>query len=86
LQLADGFDDDTLERASPTGVNGSDSALFGVDEENGNAVGGLDAQEKARAIGDGGVALAGLGRGGVEKMDNVGMDLFQGNELKAGCA
>jgi len=67
-------------------MNGGDCALFGIDEENRNAVGGLDAQEKAGAVGDGGVALAGLGGGGVEKMDDIGMDLFQGNELEAGGA
>ncbi len=44
LHLADGFDDDALERAAPAGVNGGDGALFRVDEENGYAVGGLDAE------------------------------------------
>jgi len=37
----------------------------------------LDGEEQAGAVGDGGVALADLGRGGVEKMDDVGMDLLQ---------
>jgi len=83
LQLADSLDDDALERAAPASVNGGDGALVGIDEENGNAIGGLDAQEEAGAAGDGGIAAAGLGGGGVEKMDNVGMDLFQGDESEA---
>jgi len=82
LHLADGFDNDTGEGAAPSGVNGGDSALFGVDEENGDAIGGLDGEEQAGAVGDGGVALADLGRGGVEKMDDVGMDLLQGDEFQ----
>jgi len=86
LHLADGFDNDTGEGAAPSGVNGGDSALFGVDEENGDAIGGLDGEEQAGAVGDGGVALADLGRGGVEKVDDVGMDLLQGDEFQVGGA
>ena len=66
LQLADGFHNDTLEGAAPAGVNGGDSALFQVDEENGDAVGGLHAEEEAGAVGGGGVAVAGFGWCGVE--------------------
>ncbi len=90
LHLADGFDDDALERAAPAGVNGGDGALFRVDEENGYAVGGLDAEEETGAVGDrgvsrhGGQALAGLGWWSVEKMDDVGMDLLQGDEFHVG--
>ena len=65
-------------------MNGGDGALFGVDEEDRNAVSGLNAQEKARAVGDGRIALAGLGRCDVEKVDDVGMDLFKRNELQVG--
>src|SRR5205814_885836 len=84
LHLADGFDDDELERATPASMNGGDGAPFGIDEENRNAVSGLDAQQEARAVGDGGIALAGLGRCGVEKMDDIGMDLFQADEFEMG--
>ena len=66
LHLADGLDDDAGQSAAPTGVNGSDGALFGVNEEDGDAVGGLDGQEEAGAVGGGGVSLADGGRGGVE--------------------
>ena len=86
LQLADGFDDDALESAAPASMNGGDGALFGIDEEYGNAVSGLDTKEEARAVRDGGIALAGLGGCGVEKMDDVGMDLFKRNELQVGRA
>jgi len=86
LQLADGFDDDALERAAPAGMNGGDGALFGIDEENRNAVSGLDAQEQTAAVGNGSIALTRLGRCDVEKVDDVGMDLFQRNELEIGCA
>ena len=85
LHLPDGFDDDPLERASPAGMNGGDRALFWIDEENGDAVGGLDAQKEAGAFGDGGVALARFGGHGVEKMDDIGMDLFQGDKFAIGC-
>lgn len=76
LHLADGFNDDALECAAPAGMNGGNGAFFRVDQENGNAVSGLDAQEEAGAVGGGGVALAGLRGGGGEKVDDVGMDLF----------
>ena len=82
LQLADGFDDDALESAAPASMNGGDGALFGIDEEYGNAVSGLDTKEEARAVRDGGIALAGLGGCGVEKMNDIGMDLFQGDEFE----
>ena len=84
LQLADGFDDDAPEGTAPAGMNGGDGALFGIDEENRNAVSGLDAQEEARTVGDGGIALTGLGRCDVEKVDDVGMDLFQADEFEMG--
>src|SRR5260370_14386130 len=45
LHLADGFDDDALEGAAPTGVNGGDGTFFRVDEQNGDAIGALDSEE-----------------------------------------
>ena len=77
LHLADSFDDDALKGAAPTGMNGGDGALFRIDEENGNAVGGLDAEEKAGTVRGGGIAVARFGRRGVEKVDDVGMDLLE---------
>jgi hypothetical protein len=63
-------------------VDGGYGAVFGVDEENGDAVGGLDAEEEAGAVGGGGVAFAGLVGDGVEEMDYVGVNLLKGDELK----
>jgi len=85
LHFADGLDDDTSESAAPAGMNGGDGALFGVDEENRDAVGGLDAEEEAGAIGSGSVPLAKRGRWCIEEMDYVGMDLFQGDEIEVRC-
>jgi hypothetical protein len=63
-------------------VNGGNRAFFGIDEEDGDAVGGLNGEEEAGAVGDGGVAFRGLVGGAVEEMDYVGMDLFEGDELE----
>ncbi len=84
LHLANGFDDDALEGAAPAGVNGSDRAFSGVDEKNRDAIGALDAEEKSGAVRGGGIAAARLGRWGLEKMDDVGMDLLERDELKIG--
>jgi len=75
LHLPDSLRNDALERAAPTGVNGGDGALFRIDEENRYTVCGLYAQEEPGAVRCGGIALARSGRCGVEKMDDVGMDL-----------
>jgi len=77
LHFPDGLCNDALKGAAPAGMNGGDSALFRVDEENGNAVGGLDAEEKAGTVRGGGIAVARFGRCGVDKMDDVGMDLLE---------
>ena len=57
-----------------------DGAVFGVDEEDGDAVGSLDAEEEAGSAGDRGVAFAGFFGGGGERPDDGGMDLFQIDE------
>src|SRR5437773_4116642 len=75
LHLPDSLRNDALERAAPTGVNGGDGALFRIDEENRDTVSGLYAQEEPGAVRCGAIALARFGGCGVEKMDDVGMDL-----------
>jgi len=45
LHAANGFGDDALKGATPSRVNGGDRAGRGIDEKNGNAVGGLHAEE-----------------------------------------
>jgi hypothetical protein len=67
-------------------VNGGYGAVFGVDEEYGDAVGSLDTEEEAGAVGGGGVAFAWLVGGGFEEMDYVGVDLFEGDELEIASA
>src|SRR5713226_4636665 len=42
VHLANCFDDDALQGATPAGVNGGDGALFHIDEEDGDAVGSLN--------------------------------------------
>src|SRR5437879_6888801 len=46
LHLAYGFDDDAREGAAPACVDSGDGAFFWIDEENRNAVGGLDTKEE----------------------------------------
>jgi len=88
LHLADGFDGDAGEGATPSGVDGGYGAVFGVDEEDGDAVGGLDGEEQAGTVGGGGVARPGgqafawLVGGGFEEVDYVGVDLLEGDELE----
>jgi len=76
LHFADGFGGDAGEGAAPAGVDGGDGAFFGVHEEDRDAVGGLDGQEEAWAVGDAGVATAGIGGGGVKEVDYVRVELF----------
>lgn len=91
-----GFLDDASQGAAPTGVNCGDSMLFGVDEEDGNAIGGLYAKEEAGMICGGGIATIGIGTIGIgtigigttglggrcfENADDVGMELFERNEM-----
>ena len=76
VKFADGFFEDAGERAAPSGVDGGDSARFGIDEENRDAVGGLNAEKKAGSCGERGVTLARFFRCGSERPDDGGMDLF----------
>ena len=82
LHLADSLDHNARQGAAPAGVNSGDGTLFGVDEENGDAIGGLDAQEEARAVRGGGIALADLLWPGVEMMNDIGMDLLERDKLQ----
>jgi hypothetical protein len=71
LHLADGFDDDAAERAAPSGVDGGDGTLLRIREKDGDAIGGLDGEKQALAIGGRSVATAGFRRGGIKEMDDV---------------
>jgi len=61
-------------------VNGGDGAFFGVDEKDGDAVCGLDGEEKAGRFGEGGVAFARRFGDGSERPDDGGMNLFEMDE------
>ena len=76
VEFADGFFEDAGERAAPACMYSGDDALSGIDEEDGNAVGGLDGEEKAGSFGERGVAFAGFFWRGGERPDDGGVDLF----------
>ncbi len=74
---ADGFCGDAGEGAAPTGVDGGYGTLLGVDDKDGDAIGGLNGEEEAGAVGDGSVAAArSCGGGRVVNMDHIGVDLL----------
>lgn len=82
LHGADSFGDDAGECATPTGVDGGDGALLGIDKEDWNTVGSLHGEEEARTIGEQGVPAAGFGGCGIENVDDVGVDLLQRDKRK----
>lgn len=86
LHATDGFLRDARESATPASMDGGDGALFGIDEENGDAIGGLNAEKDAGLICYGGVALAGFGAQLREDTNHVGVDLFEGKQLMVGSA
>lgn len=86
VHLADGLGDDALERAAPSGVDGGDGALFGVHEENGDAVGGLHEEKQAGAVRYRSVAAAGCPRRIIEEVHDIGVDLFERDKLENFCA
>ena len=65
-------------------MNRGNAAFLGVGEEDRDAVGGLHGEEETRAVGDGGVTAAGIGRGRIEDVGDVGVELFKGDEGKIG--
>ena len=62
VKFANGFFKDAGKCSAPAGVNGGDSALFGIDEKNRGTVGRLDAEKKSRRFGERSVTLAGFFR------------------------
>jgi len=57
VEFADDFFENAGERAAPAGVNGGDGAVLGIDEKDGDAIGGLNAEKKAGSFGKRGVAF-----------------------------
>ncbi len=82
VHFADGLGDDALERAAPAGVHVGDGALIGINEENGDAVGGLHAEKQTGAVRGGSVAAAGCGRRSFEEVHDVGVNLLERDELQ----
>ena len=80
VHLAHTFLHNAFHRASPSGMKHTHSVLPGVDENNGQAVGGLNAEQQTRSCGD--QAIAGEWRfgGRVDEADDVGMNLAQRNQ------
>ena len=85
LHFPNGFCDDALQCAAPAGMNGGDSLLFGIDEKNGDAIGGLNAEKQAGANCCGSVTATGLGGHGIEDLHNIRMGLREGNERQIVC-
>jgi hypothetical protein len=67
-------------------VDGGDGSLLGIDEKNRDTVGGLDAKKKSGLVCDRCVTTAGVSRSCIEYVDDVGVELFQGDESKIRCA
>jgi hypothetical protein len=76
LHFSDGFHDDALQSASPARVDGGDSTSSGINEKNGNTIGGLDAEKKTRLICSGSVASTEFGGSGFENVHDIGVKLL----------
>ena len=57
VKFTNGFFEDAGQSAAPAGVNGGDGAVLGIDEKDGDAIGGLNAEKKAGSFGKRGVAF-----------------------------
>ncbi len=86
LHAADSLLGDSGESAAPTGMNGGNSALFRIYQEDRNAIGGLNGKEKAGTIRGGGVALAKVGRQLGKNANHVRMDLLEQDQFETGGA
>ena len=86
LHLPDCFHDDALKCAAPPGVHGGDGARFRINKKNGDTVRSLDAKKQAGTIGRRSVAAAEFGGRSVKQIDNIGMELFERNELEILCS
>ena len=80
VKFTDGFLGDAGQGTAPTGVNGGDGAFFGIDQKNGNAVGGLNSEENTGRFCEGGVGFAGFLWSRGEGPDDGGMNLFERDE------
>ena len=82
LHATEHFCGNAGEGAAPSGVNGGDGAMARINEQDGDAVGGLDGEEQAgRGRGDS-IAFRRISRRFEDDMRDVGMDLLQGDERR----
>jgi len=79
-EFADGLFEDAGEGTAPACVGGGDGAFFWIDQEDGDAIGSLDAEQEAGSAGERSVALTGLFGGGGERPDDGGMNLLEIDE------
>ena len=82
LHAANGFRGDSAQRSAPAGMNCGDDTIFGVGEKDRNAIGGLSGKKQAGRAGNGCITLQNFGGRGIEDVNDVGMNLFQCDELK----
>ncbi len=83
LHAANGLLSDASESAVPPSMNSGDYALLGINEEKRYAIGSLHAEQQLMGVCERGVALWRLGGGLREKVNDVGMDLLQGQQSRA---
>lgn len=74
------FFNDALHGAAPAGVEDTYCMALGVDQDDGEAVGGLDREQKSRGAGDEAIAGKLMGRDADDAVDEVGMNLAQRNQ------
>lgn len=73
---------DARERAAPSSMNSGHGAMTRVDEEDGNAVGGLNGKEQSGRGRSDGIALRRVGGRFGNDMRDVGMNLAQSDERR----
>ncbi len=86
LHPAERLRGDPPERAAPSGVHRGHGVPPRVHQKNGNAVGGLHAEQNPRRVRDGRIALWRPGGSSFQYVDDVGVDLPQGQKLHPGGA
>jgi len=78
--FADGFLRDAREGSAPTGMDRGYRAFLYIDQQYGDAVGGLYTEQQAFCVGQRSIAVARLGGSSAERPYNRGVKLFQWNQ------
>ncbi len=81
MHLANAFFNDALDSSAPAGVENSNGAVLGIDQNHGQAVGGENSQQNSGGIGDQAVAGEWFAGDLRNTVDDVGVDLAKGDEL-----